>query len=172
MKQTGSFTENGEAATTADVKRKKRAILKNVIILSLAFVCCFTSYFGLSRLQSSIHKEEGLGVIMQSVLYVAFVFSCLLMAKPLVVWIGHKKTIVLSLCGYITWIIANGYATWITMLITSILLGLCAAPVWTAQGSYITLAATRYAKLNEEEQSVVVARFFGIFYMMYSLCEF
>ena len=157
--------------TTADAKKTRRAILKSIIVLSLAFVCCFMPYLALVKLQSSMHREEGLGVIMQSVVYVAFAFSCLLISKPLISYLGHKKTIAVSFCGYIAWIVANGYATWLTMLLGSVLVGLSASPLWTAQGSYTTLAATRYAKLNDEEQSVVIARFFGIFYMIFPLCK-
>ena len=39
---------------------------------------------------------------------------------------------------------ANGYAVWATMVTTSIIVGLAAAPLWTAQCSYFTLVAGRW----------------------------
>ena len=52
----------------------------------------------------------------------------------------------------------------------SIIVGLCAAPLWTAQSSYFTLEAGRYSLLSNEKEDDVLARFFGIFYCLFQLC--
>lgn len=53
----------------------------------------------------------------------------------------------------------------------SIIVGLCAAPLWTAQCSYFTLEAGRYAALSKETEEAVVTRFFGIFFCFFQMCE-
>jgi Ion channel regulatory protein UNC-93 len=154
-----------------DHKKERRRIMKNIILISVAFLFNFNAFQGLSRLQSSLHRDEGMGVITSSVLYAALVLSCMFVPKLLIYAIGHRWTIALSFSGYILWMAANGYAVWGTMITASILVGLCAAPLWTAQCSYFTIIAGRYAKLNGEREEAVVTRFFGIFFMFFQLCK-
>jgi hypothetical protein len=154
-----------------EIKAEKRRILKNIILIGFAFLCVFTAFQGLSRLQSSLHRIEGMGVVNLSVLYAVLVISCLFIPKLLISAIGHKWTIPLSFLGYILWMAANGYATWWTMLPASIIVGICAAPLWTAQCSYFTKIAGRYAKLSGDTEEVIVTRFFGIFFMFFQLCK-
>ncbi len=62
------------------------------------------------------------------------------------------------------------YGVWATMTPASIIVGLCAAPLWTAQCSYFTLEAGRYAALSKETEEAVVSRFFGIFFCFFQMC--
>jgi len=57
---------------------------------------------------------------------------------------GCKWTIVLSICGYITYPLANFYPHWGTLVPSCICVGLCAAPLWAAKCTYLTTAAERY----------------------------
>lgn len=176
-KEKEAANSEGAAAASAsvvdlseeDFKRQRRMIMKNILLISLAFLCNFTAYGGLSRLQSSLHIDEGMGVITQSVLYGALMISCMFLPKLLINLIGHKWTITVSFSGYIVWMAANGYAVWETMIPASILVGLCAAPLWTAQCSYFTIIGTRYAKINGEPEDAVISRFFGIFFMFFQI---
>ena len=52
----------------------------------------------------------------------------------------------------------------------SIIVGLCAAPLWTAQCSYFTLEAGRYSVLSKEKENDVLTRFFGIFFCFFQMC--
>ena len=115
---------------------------------------------------------SGMGVINSSVLYGALVISCLIVPRFLINLIGHKWTIPLSFCGYIAWMAANGYAVWGTMVTASILVGFAAAPLWTAQCSYFTILAQRYAQINREDEGTVVTRFFGIFFFFFQVCKY
>ena len=123
-------------------------------------------------LQSSLHMIEGMGVVNLSVLYAVFVLSCLVLPTFMISSLGHKHTIILAFSGYIVWQAANGYATWWTMLPASVIIGASAAPLWTAQSSYLTLIGRRYAKLTGEADDVIITRFFGIFYTIFQLCEY
>ena len=149
----------------------EKQILKNILFLSCLFHILFTSYTGLANLQSSLHLEDGMGVITQSVLYATMTLSCLVVPKLAIGYLGHKWTVIVSMIGYILWMAANGYAVWVTMVIGSILVGLCAAPLWTASKSYLSVVARKYAELRGESSSVVNARFFGIFYAIYKLSK-
>lgn len=162
-------TDDGDQKKTST--REKRRIMKNILLISLAFLFNFTAFGGLSRLQSSLHRVDGMGVITSSVLYGALVLSCMFVPNLLIYAIGHRWTITVSFSGYILWMAANGYAVWGTMITASILVGLCAAPLWTAQCSYFTIIAGQYAKITGELQEAVVTRFFGIFFMFFQLCK-
>jgi hypothetical protein len=84
--------------------------------------------------------------------------------------LGHKWAMTVSFGGHFLWMLANGYAVWATMIPASILVGLCEAPLWTSQMSYLTLAAVRYAALSGEKEDAVMTRFFGIFFTFFQLC--
>ena len=129
------------------------------------------SFAGLGHLQSSLHREEGMGVITQAVLYAAVVFACMFTPKLLISQVGHKWTIPISSLGYILWMAANGCAVWGTMVPASILVGLCAAPLWTAQCAYFTKMATRWHRMTGEPEEAVVSRFFGYFFIFYHICK-
>ena len=170
---------NGKAAlpmnidlmSEEDIKQEKKKIYKNILLISVAFLFNFNAFQGLSRLQSSLHKDEGMGVINSSVLYGSLVLSCLFVPKILINQIGHKWTIPLSFSGYVLWMAANGYAVWGTMVTASIIVGLSAAPLWTAQCSYFTIIGKRFANLSREDENAIVTRFFGIFFFTFQLCK-
>jgi len=145
----------------------RRRILKNVVLLGFAFLLDTTPIIGLGRLQSSLHRVDGLGVIASSVLYGSLIISSMFLPKLLVSGIGHKWTAVICYIGYILWIPANGYAVWATMIPASIIVGLCSAPLWASQLSYITIVAGQYSKLSHETQDAVITRFMGIFFMFF-----
>jgi len=145
----------------------KRRILKNVILLGFAFLLDTTPIIGLGRLQSSLHRVDGLGVIASSVLYGSLIISSMFLPKLLITAIGHKWTMVVCYVGYILWIPANGYAVWATMIPASIIVGLCSAPLWASQLSYITAIADQYSKISLETKDAVITRFMGIFFMFF-----
>ena len=62
---------NAEAVQTAadeDVTRETRRVWKNVIIISISFAFNFGSFGGLTRLQSTLNRVEGMGVITLSIM--------------------------------------------------------------------------------------------------------
>jgi len=156
-----------EVTGLTDSHFSKCRILKNVVLLGFAFLLDTTPIIGLARLQSSLHRVEGLGVIASSVLYGSLIISSMFLPKLLISSIGHKWTTVICYVGYILWIPANGYAIWTTMIPASIVVGLCSAPLWTSQLSYITVVAGQYSKISNEKQDAVITRFMGIFFMFF-----
>ena len=60
----------------------------------------------------------------------SFLFSALFIAPVMSQMIGLKKTICISFLGYISYIAANFAPSWATLIPTSVLTGLSAAPLW------------------------------------------
>ena len=50
------------------------------------------------------------------------------------------------------------------MMIGAALLGLSAAPLWTAKSSYMTELGIMYAKISGETKEAAINRFFGVFF--------
>jgi len=61
----------------------RKRMLKNLIVLSSAFLLLFTAFQSLQNLQSSLNKEEGLGTVSLAVIYATGVLAGLFL-PPLV----------------------------------------------------------------------------------------
>ncbi|XP_063602289.1 UNC93-like protein [Penaeus indicus] len=164
--------EAGEAAVvikkkelTKEEKQEKFQMLKNVFIISIAFMFLFTSFNSMANLQSSINKVEGTTAL--STLYAALVISCAFVPTWMIKKFKAKWTLAVSMLGYSTYIAAQFYPRVWTLVPTSILLGLGAAPMWSAKCTYLTQVGTKYAALVGENAEVVIVRFFGIFFLFF-----
>ena len=67
---------------------------------------------------------------------------------------------------------ANGHGSWASMSPASVIVGLAAAPLWTAQCAYFIAMAGKYSSLSGENNDDVVTKFFGIFFFFFQLCKF
>ena len=139
-----------DRCSVEEVRLEKRKIMKNIYVISLAFLLIY-HYGGLFSLQSSLNRVEGMGVITSSVNMATMMLSCMFLPKIVINCIGHKWTMALSFWGFILYIAANGYAVWATMITANILLGACAATLWTAQCSYFTIIGGRYANWTRKK---------------------
>lgn len=68
--------------------------------------------------------------------------------------------------------VANGYATWATMVPANVICGVGSAILWVAQGSYFTIVGGRYAAATGEDVKTVMPRFFGLMFCLTRLSEF
>ncbi|XP_055472094.1 protein unc-93 homolog A [Psammomys obesus] len=141
--------------------------LKNVVVVSCGFFFLFLAYGGLQNLQSSLYSEDGLGVATLSTLYSSVLLSSMFLPPILIKRCGCKWTIVGSMCCYVTFCLGNFHANWYTLISTSILLGMGAGPLWSAQSTYLTilgnLQAEKVGKLGKD----VVNQYFGIFFLIF-----
>ena len=169
----GSVEGQSKSATRdADrVKREKRRVWKNVVAISVAFLFIFNAFHGLGRLQSTLNRVEGMGVLTLSVLNAMMAVSCMFTPRLMILCLGHRWTMVVSFVGYILYTAANGYAVWGTMITASVLVGLSAAPLWTAQCSYFIVSARHYERLTGQAGDIIVSRFFGVFFMIFQACK-
>lgn len=104
-------------------KKEKRKITKNVFIISFGFLFLFTAFQSLQNLQSSLNKDEGLGLVSLSVIYGALILSCILVPPFVIGRLGCKWTLVMSMIGYVLYTVSNYYARWGTLIPASIIIG-------------------------------------------------
>lgn len=145
--------------------KTQRMILKNIIIISIAFTFLFTAYNSMANLQSSINQTVGTASL--TTIYVALVVSCCFLPSLLIKVLKTKYTMAICMLGYSSYIAAQFYPTLATMVPTAILLGLGAAPMWSAKCSYLTQVGTKYAELTGQDKEVVITRYFGIFFLFF-----
>jgi MFS family permease len=148
-------------------KMDKMTILKNVFVVSLGFTFLFTAFNSMSNLQTSLNKEEGVGAISLTTIYVTLIVSCMFLPNFIIARLGCKWTIPLSMIGYILYMCANFYAIKGTMIPASIILGLGAAPLWSAKCTYLTQLGVWYAKLTHKDQDGMINLFFGFFFLFF-----
>uniref|UniRef100_A0A2I3S9S9 Protein unc-93 homolog A n=1 Tax=Pan troglodytes TaxID=9598 RepID=A0A2I3S9S9_PANTR len=141
--------------------------LRNVLVASFGFLLLFTAYGGLQSLQSSLYSEEGLGVTALSTLYGGMLLSSMFLPPLLIDRLGCKGTIILSMCGYVAFSVGNFFASWYTLIPTSILLGLGAAPLWSAQCTYLTITGNTHAEKAGKRGKDMVNQYFGIFFLIF-----
>ncbi|XP_009327481.1 PREDICTED: protein unc-93 homolog A isoform X2 [Pygoscelis adeliae] len=141
--------------------------LKNVLVISFGFLLLFTAYGGLQSLQSSLHSEEGLGVASLSVVYAALILSSMFLPPILIKKLGCKWTIAGSMCCYIVFSLGNFYASWYTLIPTSVILGLGGAPLWSAKCTYLTIAGNSYAEKAGKNGKDIINQYFGVFFLIF-----
>ena len=136
--------------------------MKNVIVLSVAFMFIFTAFVSLQSLQSTLHPG-GVGVASLSCIYGTTVLSCVL-APWLINKLSTKWTMVFSFVLFSGYFTANFYPTHWVMLPCAISLGLLAGPLWSAQATYLTTLALTYSQhKNIQEPDGVINKYMGIF---------
>ncbi|XP_063607087.1 UNC93-like protein, partial [Penaeus indicus] len=127
--------KSNSAGNGLTVEQEKFAILKNVIVISVAFMFLFTSYNSMSFLQSSINKVEGTASL--TVLYAAFIFSCCFLPTWMIKRLQEKYTIAACMLCYSTYMAAQFYPRIYTLVPTAVVVGLGAAPMWSAKCTYL-----------------------------------
>lgn len=153
-------------------KMTKNQIIKNLVVVSIAFLFLFTAFQSLSNLQSSLNREEGLGTVGLAVIYGALVFSCMFLPPFIIDVIGCKWTVAFSMLCYILYMAANFYATWWTIIPSAVILGIGAAPLWSAKCTYLTQTGAWYAKMTGRTEDDIINRFFGVFFMIFQTSKF
>ncbi|KAM8952969.1 protein unc-93 homolog A-like [Pelodytes ibericus] len=141
--------------------------LKNILVVSFGFLLLFTAFGALQSLQSSLNEVGGLGVASLSVIYGALIISSVFIPSILIKKIGCKWTIVASMCCYVTYSIGNFYASWYTLIPTSMILGFGGAPLWSAKCTYLTESGNRYAEKAGKVGKDIVNQYFGLFFLIF-----
>jgi hypothetical protein len=106
-----------------DLKRTKRVIIKNLLIVGLSWVFLFTAYSSIANLQSSLNSDGGLGTISLSTIYVSLILSCIFIPTVLIQHLGIKWTIFCSQLTYILFIAANIYPRYYTLIPSAVIIG-------------------------------------------------
>jgi hypothetical protein len=120
------------------IKMTKYKILRNVSVLSFGFMFLFTAFMALETLQSSLNKEDNVGTGGLAIVYGALRISYMFVPTFVIAHLGCKWTIAVSMVTYIVYMAANFHATWGVMAPASVVIGLGAAPLWSANCTYLT----------------------------------
>ncbi|GFS30684.1 UNC93-like protein [Nephila pilipes] len=131
-------------------KFSKMRIIKNLTVISLTFVLLFTSYNGLSMLQTTMNKKEGIGTISQAVIYTSYGLSSLTLPTFIIKKFGTKTTLFMSVILYLPYIAANFYPSWITMMPSAVLVGIGTTLIWASQSTYFNESCAMYCALEED----------------------
>ena len=151
-------------------RKLDRYVSKNVLVISLCFFLLFTAYNGLQVLQSSLHTDDGMGLVVLSVVYGVFAAVNLPGLAPFFVsQIGHKWTMVVAMATYLPWVLMNGHATWYTMVPSATLTGFGGGLLWVTECSYLTATATSVASQGKEHMELIIHRYFGTLNFMFSM---
>lgn len=152
-------------------RNEKWRILKNVGLISAAFMIQFTAFQGTANLQSSINAKDGLGTVSLSAIYAALVVSCIFVPTFLIKRLTVKWTLCLSILCYAPYIAAQFYPRFYTLVPTGVLLGIGAAPMWASKATYLTQVAGVYAKVTDQPADGIIVRFFGFFFLAWQAAE-
>ncbi|KAI5633682.1 UNC93-like protein [Phthorimaea operculella] len=151
-----------------DYKPSERLrIIKNVIVIGLAFMVHFTAYTGAASLQSSINAEKGLGTASLAAVYAGLIISSIFLPAVLIKWLGTKWTICLSLVMYMPYIGTQLYPRFWTMVPAGFIMGLGGGPLWCSKCIYITEVSNVFSKISSHTAEVLIARFLGVFFTIY-----
>ncbi|KAL0882970.1 hypothetical protein ABMA27_016462 [Loxostege sticticalis] len=146
-------------------------ILKNVVVISLAFMVQFTAYFGAANLQSSINAEAGLGTASLAAVYAGLIFSNIFLPALVIKWFGTKWAIALSFVAYMPYIAAQLYPRFWTLIPTGLLLGLAGGPLWCAKCMYLSVVSEAQSKISTVTAEALLVRFFGLFFMIFQISQ-
>ena len=123
----------------------------------------------LQSIENSLNYENGLGTLSLSLLYGTNFLSALFIGPPLIHILTPKWTMVLCFLAHSFFIVAHFWNSKYILFSASFILGIAFSPSWVANGTYLTVIATRYSVQTGQDFDKVVQRFNSIFYMMYSL---
>eukprot|EP00092_Neocalanus_flemingeri_P030399 GFUD01032999.1.p1 GENE.GFUD01032999.1~~GFUD01032999.1.p1 ORF type:complete len:501 (+),score=111.97 GFUD01032999.1:117-1619(+) len=150
-----------------EIKAEKKIIYKNVLLISVSFLLLFVAFESMSKLQSSINVVNNLGTWANATVYASLILSCMFLPSILIKKLKVKWTLVVCIFTYSTYIAAQFYPEFYTLLPTAFILGMGAAPMWSAKCTYLTQVAHRFAGLDGSDPEAVVVKFFGIFFFFF-----
>ncbi|KAL5261805.1 hypothetical protein ACHWQZ_G007490 [Mnemiopsis leidyi] len=169
--QEAGKSELNSSKTTASMNtwtnKDELHMWKNVGIIGLGFMFLFTAFQNMAALQSSLNPSDGIGVYTLAIIYATIILSCFFLPTFFIKTLKAKKALVVCQTMYTLYIAAQFYPKWGTLIPSSILLGLAAAPMWSAKCMYLSQMGTYVAKIKGISPEVLINRFFGIFFCMF-----
>ena len=151
-----------------DEKKRRGMLFRNFLMMAFAFSFnhgCVTSCLS----YASSELGDKLGAYGGGFLYVAYSFSALALANPIVEAVGPKFGLVFGTLGYCIYIVGFLLAViipdlaWIIFLFASMVGGASGGVLWTAQGKYFAANAILYADASDQPVREVNSQFAGMF---------
>ncbi|CAH2250190.1 jg6905 [Pararge aegeria aegeria] len=169
-KEMKNFDLKVKETKEADFKPKETwRIVKNVVIISIAFMVQFTAYSGAANLQSSINAESGLGTVSLAAVYAGLIFSNIFLPVVVIKWLGTKWAMSLSFITYMPYIAAQLYPRFYTLIPAGLIVGLGGGPLWCAKCTYLSIVSDAHSKISNVSAEALLVRFLGLFFMIFQL---
>ncbi|KAJ2949243.1 hypothetical protein O0L34_g6193 [Tuta absoluta] len=149
--------------------RENWRIVKNVAVISIAFMVQFTAWHGAANLQSSINVDEGLGTASLAAKYSAVLISSFFMPVVIIKWLGTKWAMMVCFAAYMPYIASQLHPTFYTLIPAAILAGMGAAPLWCAMCTYLAIVSEAHSKISKTSMEVYIARYLGQFFMVFHI---
>ncbi|CAG4971294.1 unnamed protein product [Colias eurytheme] len=146
-----------------------RRIVKNVVVISLAFMVQFTAYSGAANLQSSINAEAGLGTASLAAVYAGLIFSNIFLPVVVIRWLGTKWAMSLSFVAYMPYIAAQLWPSFYTLIPAGLIVGLGGGPLWCSKCTYLSVVSEAHSKISNISAEALLTRFLGLFFMIFQL---
>lgn len=150
---------------------EKRRIIRNIGILSIAFMLSFMTKYGFGNLQSSLNVAEGLGTFSLAATYCGLVISNAILPMFMLRCLGSKWTVALSFLLMIPYIVVQYHPTFYTLLPASFLVGVVGAPMGVAANKFLAVTAQAYSDITGTAIELVIPRFFGTFLMFCQMAQ-
>ncbi|CAK1580490.1 unnamed protein product [Parnassius mnemosyne] len=144
-------------------------IVKNVVVISTAFMAQFTAYSGAANLQSSINAEAGLGTASLAAVYAGLIFSSFFLPAIVIKWLGTKWAMAVSSLAFMPYIGAQLMPRFWTMIPAGIFLGIGSGPLWCSKCTYLSVVAEVHSKISNIPTEALLSRFLGLFFMIFQL---
>ena len=116
---------------------------------------------------ANLFQVDGLGSTSTSVLYAALVVSSMFVPTLLIKKLTVKWAMVVSIFCYSTYIAAQFHPEFYTLVPGAIILGIGAAPMWSAQCTYLSQIGNVYGELTNQPVEPILVKFFGIFFFFF-----
>nr|XP_034831775.1 UNC93-like protein [Maniola hyperantus] len=169
-KQTKEIDLKQKEIKDIDYKPKETwRIMKNVVIISIAFMVQFTAYSGAANLQSSINAEAGLGTASLAAVYAGLIFSNIFLPVVVIKWLGTKWAMSVSFITYMPYIAAQLYPRFWTLIPAGLFVGLGGGPLWCSKCTYLSIVSEVQSKITNISAEALLVRFFGVFFMIFQL---
>lgn len=160
---------NNKNIDSAENKKERRRIIKNLIVFCISFLLQFSSSNGLSNLQSSLNSVKNLGIISLLTSSLSFSLTCLFLPALLNKYGNYKWPIVASHVAISSFVVANFFPSYFTFIPSSLFSGMANAVLWTYQGSFIVELATEYVAVSNLKLENVLLKFFGLFVIIFQI---
>ena len=128
---------------------------------------------------STSQFSSGLGDYSLGILYLFYTLTALLASTAIVEKLGHKWGLAMGCFVYTAYVAGNllgvlthDAARWVVIIMASILGGIAAGFLWTAQGGYFAAASKLYAKekgIAQSEATSFLSGVFATFYLFFEL---
>ncbi|KAL5268934.1 hypothetical protein ACHWQZ_G002687 [Mnemiopsis leidyi] len=162
---------NYEVTSSENLRHK---IYRNLAVLCFTFLGVFTAFQSSSGLQSTgitggtnSKFSAVAGHIPLLVIYIVLVPSSAFLTHIVIDRLGTRWTLIFCQIPYILYICTFYYPHLSLTVPFGILIGITAAPLWTASYQYLCSLAERYALLFKSNLSHSYSLFFGLYFMVF-----